>query len=105
MEYITTKEHPIFKEGIHFKINLESSYDLSAFRMTGISETFYESIVQCDTELWLRKGYIKEVEKPEFTKSDIADAVYSAHFSYESDYMNDGDAKQFVEGWIKNKAK
>ena len=72
MKYLTTKEHPIFKEGIKFDIkdSLGVSYDLSNFMTDGATGKFYEAISKCDMGIWLEKGYIKEVEEPEFTESD-----------------------------------
>ena len=65
--YITTKEHPEFKESVKLTGN-ESQYEFPLGH-----KTFYCG--QHTIDLWLKKGYIKEVEKPEFTKSDVLEIV------------------------------
>ena len=63
--YKATKENPIFKKGTKFKYD----GDGSPMYMSGHGidiDLFYE---------WMEKGYIKEVQKKEFTESDMIDLI------------------------------
>ena len=57
MKYITTDKHPVFKEGK--KLDVDLINELS--HMLGIP-----AFNTC-----IEKGYIKELEEKEFTKSDV----------------------------------
>jgi hypothetical protein len=56
MKYITTKKHPEYKEGLIFEAEYPAYFVLDRNR-----------VIEED----LQRGYIKEVEKKEFTKSDM----------------------------------
>ncbi len=103
-KYITTKEHPIFKEEIKFEIkeSIGVSYDLNNFMIQGASSKLYEAISSCDMDIWLKKGYIKEVEKPEFTKSDVEEAI---DFATNRTFGIPTTIKDIIEDWIKNRDK
>ncbi len=90
--FITTNKHPELKEGLIFEY-----WSDSGLWVCGPSN-FYKVMVN-QLEALLEKGYIKEVEKPEFTKSDMIDLV-----RYDlSDTL--WAARDVVNDWIKNKEK
>ena len=66
MKLITTSKNPIFKEGIEFDFDKNGNE---------ISVINHGNLFRCSMldlqAIWLLKGYIKEVEKKEFTKSDM----------------------------------
>ena len=98
MKYITTKSNPIFKEGLKISNELYSTFNPYYNRKHDVV-----LLSDNDTVEFLKKGWIIEVEKPEFTKSDmkarciefakICDEPWSG--SYELEYTN----------WIKSKDK
>ena len=68
-KYKATKENPIFKKGTKFK------YD-------GDGSPTYMSGHGIDINLlykWMEKGYIKEVQKKEFTKDDMLEFARFYH--------------------------
>ena len=95
MKYITTSKHPELKEGLIFEY-----WSDSAQWVCGPSK-FYKVMVN-QLEALLEKGYIKEVEEPEFTKTDIEDAI---DFATERTFGASTTLKDIVKLWIKNKAK
>ena len=65
-KYITTKSNPIFKEGVNI--------DKTESTQIGIHYFEPEKTLHINDDVlrnWIEKGYIKELEEPEFTKSDI----------------------------------
>ena len=75
-KYKTTKENPIFKEGII--IRKDTSLPLKIAEYCNPSEII--NVGQSVFNKWLEKGYIKEVEEKEFTKSDIIEFFESASY-------------------------
>ena len=67
--HITTKENPIFKEGIEFEFSPAGpeSYHKNKNEMLLINADKKPS--------WHKNRYFIEVEKPEFTKSDVLEIV------------------------------
>ena len=61
MKYITTDKHPELKEGIELD---STGGDFWAFKLAKTNQ----SISRNAKNDWLKKGYIKELKKPEFTK-------------------------------------
>lgn len=68
MKYITTKTNPIFKEGIE----LENSPNFKDHIQISLnsSNNYLPDYLR---DQWIRNEWIKEVEEPEFTKSDMID--------------------------------
>ena len=64
MKYITTDKHPELKEGIDLETNASMFW---AFSLSGSRHSISKPIKND----WIEKGYIKEVEEKEFTKSDM----------------------------------
>jgi ribosomal protein S8 len=67
MKYITTNKHPELREGIEITEYPGSTF----FNLSGEDVKF--SYIICKN--WLDKGYIKEVEKKEFTRSDLVNLL------------------------------
>ena len=96
MKYITTDTHPELKEGIMLEYSTHGQQHYTGSNMYHATHHQVKAL--------LEKGYIKEVEEKEFTKSDMESVVYEAHKQYEGDYINlRSAAKTFVENWIKDK--
>ena len=68
MKYITTKENPIFKEGIEFE-KIKDSINSTGTWVNVMDGLHKVSPIILDQ--WLKKCYIKEAEEKEFTKSDM----------------------------------
>ena len=62
MKYITTDKHPELNEGIILQEN--AAHD-------GHLTEYYATYHKTDIEHMSEKGYIKEVEEKEYTKSDM----------------------------------
>ena len=65
MKYITTDTHP------HIKPNIEFEKEIIIDRETGFYATGYIRFDETELSEQLEKGYIKEVQKKEFTKADM----------------------------------
>ena len=98
-KYETTKENPIFKEGLFVN-------DMGKEKVINVN--FNHLIEQVEIngyhlEIWLEKGYIKEVQKKEFTKSDMIDLLkyVSSDFSVFSLTTFEDD----VENYLKQRSK
>ena len=79
--YVTTKENPIFKEGIKFKSESHSYISIRFSRNQDVKELEISTL--------LEKGYIKEVEDKQFTKSDIEDFLsYYFNADFDSALLN-----------------
>ena len=96
-KYETTKENPIFKEGLFVNdmgkekaINVNFNHIIKQVEINGYH-----------LEIWLKEGYIKEVEEPEFTKSDMIDLL--GYFS--NDDMSITNLEDDVENWKKRRSK
>ena len=91
--YVTTKENPIFKEGIKFKSESHSYISIRFSRNQDVKELEISTL--------LEKGYIKEVEDKQFTKSDM---IYFARY-----YVNQAEVNlsgiEIVDRWIKQRDK
>ena len=72
MKYITTDKHPELKEGIKFK---ECTGVDNYVKYSSKRRFYFLSHNQLQAEI--SKGYIKEVEEKEFTKSDMIE--FSIH--------------------------
>ena len=99
MKFITTDKHPELKEGVVFRLS-KSRNDMYVSKISTITY-----IAAFDLDVLIEKNYIKGVEEKEFTRTDIAHAVYTAHHSYRGAHMNDGEAKEFVTNWLKQRDK
>ena len=64
MKYLTTKENPVFKEGLKIKFTGNKFYI-----EIELSSHYWMSENQIHSHL--QRGYIKEIEGKEFTKSDM----------------------------------
>ena len=73
MKYITTKTHPTFKEGL--KVKMSYALDANIYTVQVDSINPIDTIYLCEELLnnSISKGYIKEVEEKEYTKSDMID--------------------------------
>lgn len=72
MKYITTDKHPEFKKGIEISISGGNIQKEEMYRdAVGKWKANDLIITNC-----IEKGYIKEVEEPEFTKSDLIEICY-----------------------------
>ena len=103
MKYITTKESPIFKEGIQLRASFicDENHDNIEF-LNGEDKI---TLPKPKFKVWLNKGYIKEVEEKEFTKSDGAEAILYFHNSYESSDMSIEEARNVFNDWLKQRDK
>lgn len=91
-KYITTKKHPELKEGLVFEQSIlkEEKVSISFARIYMNTEELKQA---------LEFGYIKEVEKPEFTKSDMID------FLWNNSNKHKDHAKELLNNWIEIKNK
>ncbi len=78
-KYITTDKHPQLKEGI--------ALTFSDNRI--VYEGFYLEI-RLDSAL--EKGYIKEVQEPEFTRDELKDIIYSMYGGSKKKVFKDVDS-------------
>ena len=103
-KYITTKEHPELKEGIEIGLTGANIQKNEMFRsIEGHWKASDYIIKNC-----LEKGYIKEVEKLEFTLSDLIDLVkFTDKYPQIRIKSNEGIVDDWIEGKarLKNKAK
>ncbi len=90
-KYETTQEHPDLKEGI-ILTEIDNQYEFKLGH-----KTFFTG-VPC-IKVWISKGYIKEVEDLEFTKSDMIDLIKFDLNSVE------WTPKQVFNDWKKQKSK
>ena len=101
-KFITTKEHPIFKEGIAFKMG-NDTFDLFAFSIKGISDKMLDVIKESDLEIWLNEGYIKEVQEPKYTENEAKEmCIDFACFSSNSELI--GVSGSYGD-WLKQRDK
>ena len=63
MKYITTDKHPELKEGLI----CDSPGDFLVFKLVNGNHSIGKDALKD----WIEKGYIKEVEEKEYTKSDM----------------------------------
>lgn len=92
--FITTKENPIFKEGLKISEKMHSTFS------PYYSKKYNEVLLSSKDEVkFLKKGWIEPVEKPEFTKSDMIDMI---KFDFNSVKLGPDEV---FEDWIKNRAK
>ena len=98
-KYETTKEHPELKEGLIIEMWSEG-HEL-AHKYSTLKGLYMLFKNQLDSELKL--GYIKEVQKKEFTKSDMIDLLkyVSSDFSVFSLTTLEDD----VENYLKQRSK
>ena len=94
-KYITTNKHPDLKKGVIFN-GTDKQYE---FKLG--YKTFYCG--QPTIDIWLKKGYIKEVEKPEFTKADNIDLIIYTFDEAGKSPLRMEDAESIFNDWIKNK--
>ena len=92
-KYETTKENPIFKEGLFVN-------DMGKEKVINVN--FNHLIEQVEIngyhlEIWLEKGYIKEVQKKEFTENDMIG------FHYWAGSVKEEEAKEDFNDWKKLK--
>ena len=80
-KYITTDKHPELKEGLILKS--ETGQPSCLYTCDGM-------YIENDIKLGLKKGYIKEVQEPEFTRGDMIDFWNFAKDHDESVIANDG---------------
>ncbi|MCH7556253.1 MAG: hypothetical protein IIB56_02220 [Planctomycetes bacterium] len=66
--YIVTPEHPELKHGIILEFSTHSNDHHTPSNMWAASN------VQIDVQL--EKGYIKEIQEPEFTRAELKEIVY-----------------------------
>ena len=95
-KYITTEKHPIFRDGIEFAISDHGSYDMCNFAIHGTTQKFYKGLFDCNWELWLSLGYIKELQEPKFTEDDMWECWIAAE---------NNAKKQSFDTWLKNRNK
>ena len=93
MKYITTDKHPDLKEGVIFRRSLSRN---DMYVSDVLEMTYFPSF---DFDILLEKGYIKEVEEKEFTKSDMI----GFHF-FATEYNKIGETKEGLEDYIKQKS-
>jgi len=97
--YITTDKHPELKEGIEIG---ETGANIQKHEMFRSIEGHWKA---CDYTITncLEKGYIKEVEKLEFTKSETLEfaIAWDHHFVREKSYKK--ELNNYFDIWIKSK--
>ena len=72
-KYITTDKNMYLREGHNVVLN-KYIYN-NQIQKHIEKESHYWNLGEKLFDDWLEKGYIKEVEKPEFTKSDMIDLL------------------------------
>ena len=88
-KYETTKEHPDLKERI-ILTEIDNQYEFKLGH-----KTFFTGVPCINS--WIRKGYIKEVQKKEFTESDMIG------FHYWAGSVKEEEVKEDFNDWKKLK--
>jgi len=91
-KYVTTEKNPTFKSGIEVK-STGAKYYITIDVINSATWFNNDSI-----KILLEKGYIKEVEPKEFTKSDMI--VFAKY--YKGNYPMLGNLN-ILDNWIKRK--
>ena len=88
MKYITTDKHPELKEGIMLEYSTHGQQYYTGSNMYHATHHQVKAL--------LEKGYIKEVEEKEFTKSDMISLA-----GYISNNCNSDDHELLFYNWLK----
>ena len=73
-KYITTKNHSEFKKGVIIQFSDEILTKGYGVYYDSLNRKLCYYVVKNDLlDLWIKKGYIKEVEDKQFTPSDMVD--------------------------------
>ena len=87
--YKATKENPIFKAGHKFEVYMHQGPTF----MPG------HAIDTAVLEEWIKKGYIKEVQKKEFTEDDMID------FLWNNSNKHKDHSERLLNYWKKQRSK
>ena len=69
-KYVTTETNLVFKKGIEFEKLNDNTDSMGTWVNV---KTGFHRIANVTVDDWIKKGYIKEVEPKEFTKSDMVE--------------------------------